>query len=325
MATASQLIRLAASQIGVKEEPAGSNRVKYWDYYKEKTGCNWNGGAWCAAFVTWCMSKVGAWSFTKDEGRFRYCPDLVNWAKNKGQWVDRSKGAKIGDIILFGNGKRACHVGIVEKVIDANTVQTIEGNTSLTSNDNGGSVMRRTRKYGTVGSNWYIMGFVRTPWDEWKKDSKGWWLKYPDGSWPKNKWVKLDAWYYFNNEGYALENTWKKIGGYWYWFNKDCRMVTGWIKLKDLWYYLSPVKKNEWPEGSARTGWAKVDGKWYYFNMLGQGVECSMRTGWLTWNGNKYYLKPKKANGKDDGSMAVNETLTIDGKVCKFDGDGRLV
>ena len=43
-------------------------------------------------------------------------------------------------------------------------MQTIEGNTSAGaggSQSNGGMVARRTRDYGRVGSDWYILGFVR--------------------------------------------------------------------------------------------------------------------------------------------------------------------
>lgn len=160
MGTAAELVAKAASQIGVKESPAGSNKVKYWDWYNEKTGVNLQGNPWCAAFVTWCMGETDIWSVTKDEGRFRYCPSLVNWAKENGQWRESSAKPQPGWIVLFANEKRACHVGIVEKRIDESQVQTIEGNTSVTSNDNGGSVMRRTRKYGKKGSSWYILGFI---------------------------------------------------------------------------------------------------------------------------------------------------------------------
>lgn len=159
--TAKKLLEKAASQIGVKENPAGSNIIKYWTWYKEKTGLNLQGAPWCAAFVTWCLGTLGQWKVTKDEGRFRYCPSLVNWGKEKKEWIDRSKTPKPGDIVLFANKGVACHVGFVEKVLSGGKLQTIEGNTSLTSNDNGGSVMRRTRELGAVGSSWYVLGYVR--------------------------------------------------------------------------------------------------------------------------------------------------------------------
>lgn len=160
MATAKELITWAASQIGVKESPAGSNKVKYWDIYKQNTGVNLQGNPWCAAFVSCGMWQAKLWPTGKDEGRFRYCPSLVNWAKQNGKWRDRSEIAQPGWIVLFANKGTACHVGFVEKRIDSSKIQTIEGNTSVSSNDNGGSVMRRTRTYGTVGSSWYILGFV---------------------------------------------------------------------------------------------------------------------------------------------------------------------
>lgn len=353
MATAKELVAKAASQIGVAENPPDSNKVKYWDYYKQHCGKNYNGSPWCAAFVTWCMSEIGAWKFTSDEGRFRYCPSLVAWAKEKGQWLDRDAKPKPGDIILFANGTRACHVGIVESRPNSSSVITIEGNTSTSSNDNGGKVMRRTRTYGKVGSSWYILGFVRTPWDGWVETDKGWWYRNSDGSYPTNKWEKIDGdWYYFNDEGYALSNRWKKLKNFWYWFNEDCRMAKGWKKLKGLWYYLNveKIKEKDIPEGAARTGWIKLKGlwyylntandkgtecaartgwfeyrkdEWYYLNKEGEGTECAMRTGWLKWKNNWYYLQPNKP-GKE-GMMAINETLTIDGKSYTFDGTGKML
>lgn len=152
MASAAELVRVAASQIGTKESPAGSNRVKYGKWY------GLDGNPWCDMFVSWCANQIGASGIV---GKYAYCPSHVNYFKNKGWWLGRDCTPKPGDVIFFSNGKRACHVGIVEKRINSNTVQTIEGNTSVSNNDNGGKVMRRTRSYGTVGSKWYVLGFGR--------------------------------------------------------------------------------------------------------------------------------------------------------------------
>ena len=54
----------------------------------------------------------------------------------------------------FGKG-RASHIGIVEKKNSDGSYTVIEGNTSTSSNDNGGCVMRRTRNIGV------IRGFAR--------------------------------------------------------------------------------------------------------------------------------------------------------------------
>ena len=156
MATANDFVAVAASQIGVKENPAGSNHVKYGEWY----GLDYN--PWCDMFVSWCADQVGALGIV---GKFAYCPSHVNYAKKLGRWLDREEKPQKGDIVFFSNGSRACHVGIVESRNGSASVTTIEGNTSVSSNDNGGAVMRRTRSYGVKGSKWFIMGFFRPAWD----------------------------------------------------------------------------------------------------------------------------------------------------------------
>lgn len=40
----------------------------------------------------------------------------------------------------------------------------------------------------------------------WKKNYKGWWYEYSDGSYVKNDWLKVDnRWYYFDDKGYAVK------------------------------------------------------------------------------------------------------------------------
>ena len=67
-----------------------------------------------------------------------------------GQWV--TSGYKPGDIVFmhFRQSSTATeHVGIVESV-HSTYVTTIEGNTSTTSQDNGGAVMRRSRALSCI-------------------------------------------------------------------------------------------------------------------------------------------------------------------------------
>ena len=92
----------------------------------------------------------------------------------------------------------------------------------------------------------------------WTVDEIGWRYRYPDGSYPKNKWIKLDAWYYFDETGYAFKKGWKKIDGKWYYFSDGCRMLTGWLQLEDKWYYLSE-------SGAMVTGIQEIGGKKYCF------------------------------------------------------------
>lgn len=151
-----RFLEVAQGEIGTTEYPANSNHTKYGEWY----GLDYN--PWCAMFVSWCADQAGVIDKT---GKFAYCPSWVNWAKENGLWLDREEKPQPGDIVFFSNGSEACHVGIVERRNGSESVTTIEGNTSTSSNDNGGAVMRRTRCYGSVGSSWYILGFLRPDWD----------------------------------------------------------------------------------------------------------------------------------------------------------------
>ena len=81
----------------------------------------------------------------------------------------------------------------------------------------------------------------------WVQDSKGWWLKNFDNSYPKS--------------------TWKQVGSVWYYFNSDGYMATGWINLGGKWYFMEA--QNAAALGSMRTGWIVWNGKWYYLSDLG--------------------------------------------------------
>lgn len=153
MATANDIVKKAVSQIGVKENPSGSNKVKYnTDYYgRAVSGSSY---PWCCAFVWWIFKECGASILFYGGKKTAYCPTVESYYKKQGQWY---KEGKVGDLVLFdfyGKGV-ACHIGIVEKVNADGTYTCIEGNTSTTSNDNGGAVMRRVRKKSQ------IRGFAR--------------------------------------------------------------------------------------------------------------------------------------------------------------------
>ena len=73
------------------------------------------------------------------------CEDLLTWFENNGQIVDFPLP---GDVVFFKyktNNRRTNHVGLVTNVNSDSDYGTNEGNTSLSSNDNGGAVMSRKR------------------------------------------------------------------------------------------------------------------------------------------------------------------------------------
>lgn len=73
---------------------------------------------------------------------------------------------------------------------------------------------------------------------QWKKNDKGWWYEYADGSYPTSKWLKINnEWYYFGADGYAYCDKWVQTDGVWYWLNGDCKMVKNCVLLINGKYY----------------------------------------------------------------------------------------
>ena len=73
------------------------------------------------------------------------CVDMLEWCEKNGMIVDFPLP---GDLVFFKystNSRRTNHIGLVTNVNAVNDYTTIEGNTSLNSNDNGGAVMSRRR------------------------------------------------------------------------------------------------------------------------------------------------------------------------------------
>lgn len=145
MATAEQIIAKAYSYIGIKENPSGSNNVIFNNHYYGKPVSGKY--PWCCVFVWDVFRMCGASAIFYDGKKTAYCPTLYDWAKKKKQLVGKKNG-KSGDVVFFdwnANGKPD-HVGFIYCQNKDGTYTTIEGNTSVTSNDNGGAVMKRTRK-----------------------------------------------------------------------------------------------------------------------------------------------------------------------------------
>jgi hypothetical protein len=144
---AAKALKKAISYIGVKESPPNSNRVLFSDWYQMI-------GPWCAMFVTYCYVDAGSKAFQRGS-RWAYCPYMVNDARAERNGLKMIKASEVkpGDVVLFdwqGDGV-SDHVGIFEKWTKKNSKFTcIEGNTSTSSNSDGGQVMRRDRDVKSV-------------------------------------------------------------------------------------------------------------------------------------------------------------------------------
>ena len=139
----------------------------------------------------------------------------------------------------------------------------------------------------------------------WMSNSKGWWYKWSDGSYPKSKFENISGkTYYFDSSGYMVTG-WQKIGGAWYYFSASGAMTTGWQKINDKWYYMSG-------KGVMQTGWQKIGGKWYYFEGSG-----AMLTGWQKIGDVWYYFSA--------GGAMVTGWQQIGGTWYYFNGNGAMV
>ena len=158
MATAKQLLEVAAGEIGTKEEPAGSNRVKYNTVYygREVSGDKY---PWCCVFVWWLFRQAGCRELYFGGKKTASCGTLADWAKKQKRFVSRD--FLPGDLVFMGfTGKKIQHVGIVESVRSDGSLVTIEGNTSGENQANGGQVQRKIRERK------YIRGAFRPEYEE---------------------------------------------------------------------------------------------------------------------------------------------------------------
>ena len=154
MATVSELLEIARRQIGTKESPPNSNNVRYntWYYGREVSGAAY---PWCMVFVQWVFDQAGV----KLPVRTASCGALMRAAQSAGCWA--TGDYRPGDVVIydFPGGAATDHCGIVEAV-DGTYISAIEGNTSSTSDADGGAVERRARKFSQ------IVGAVRPSYDK---------------------------------------------------------------------------------------------------------------------------------------------------------------
>lgn len=118
----------AEQQIGVREEPKGSNSGPDVDRF--------TGGRaepWCAHFVSWCVEQQGKSPF----GHRAAVASLRDWGKRNGKYVPAGQAEpQPGDIFTMARHDKAGklvggHTGFVARYDrTGNAVETVEGNTS---------------------------------------------------------------------------------------------------------------------------------------------------------------------------------------------------
>ena len=157
---------------------------------------------------------------------------------------------------------------------------------------------------------------------KWRKNKVGWWYSYSDGTYAKNKWLKINGvWYYFLPSGYMEESGYRDG----YYIGKNGAMSTKyfggkWKKDSRGWWY---TDRTGW---YPKNQWLKINGKQYFFDAKGYLImnqwingKCVNKNGELVPNASTDWAKAYKeymeehytkyAEGKDRFSF---ENLSFD-------------
>ena len=135
----------AQSQVGVSEQPPGSNDGPQIAEYRTATAGS-GVGPWCAYFTSWAAAQAGVPLGEAGQG-FGSVSALYSWAQRTGRATPAGPGVRPnpGDLIVWGGR----HVGIVESVDADGSIHTIEGNSS-------NAVSRRTYGADSGGATGYV-------------------------------------------------------------------------------------------------------------------------------------------------------------------------
>ena len=130
-ATGQAIAALATAELGVAEEPPGSNDDARIAQYRTATAGS-GVGPWCAYFTSWVAAQAGVPVGPNGTG-LGYVPTVKSWAQETGRYIEAGSGAPVvGDLVVFDRGGDGVldHIGIVTGVSADGSIQTVEGNSS---------------------------------------------------------------------------------------------------------------------------------------------------------------------------------------------------
>ena len=138
------IVNLVRQEVGVAEQPPGSNDAPRISQYRQATAGS-GVGPWCAYFTSWAARQAGVPLGDSGQG-FGRVDDVYAWAQRTGKAIPAGSGPpQPGDLIVWDE-----HIGVVESVGTDGSIKTIEGNSS-------DAVSQRT--YGSDGGG--AIGYVR--------------------------------------------------------------------------------------------------------------------------------------------------------------------
>jgi len=144
-------LEIAITQLGVQEAPGHKNTGKDVEKYLQSVGLG-AGFSWCMAFVYWCHEQA-ADAMGRKVLMYRTGGVLEQWRQRKNNY--KVITPQLGDVFIMDYGKGQGHTGIVEKVNEDGTINTIEGNTNDDGSREGYEVCRRMRQRAK------ILGYLR--------------------------------------------------------------------------------------------------------------------------------------------------------------------
>jgi hypothetical protein len=138
------IVKIAEGEVGVAEQPPGSNDSPRIAQYRQATAGS-GVGPWCAYFASWAARQAGVPLGDHGQG-FGAVSSVWSWAQQTHRAMPAGSKPAPGDLIVWGGR----HIGIVESVDANGSIHTIEGNSS-------DRVSKRT--YGPDGGG--ATGYVR--------------------------------------------------------------------------------------------------------------------------------------------------------------------
>ncbi len=148
-----EVLKEAVSQIGVMENPPGSNKGPEVNQYLASVGLQ-PGLYWCAAFVYWSFNEASK-KLNRSNPLVKTGHVMSHWnktAEKKILTVDAANNPSLikpGHIFILNTGGSSGHTGLVEKT-EGGFIHTIEGNSNNSGSRNGIGVFRLQRKIARI-------------------------------------------------------------------------------------------------------------------------------------------------------------------------------
>lgn len=111
----------ALADLGVAEEPDGSNTGRRVREYQASTWLGGTGWPWCVAFAIFHALKAGFKLPYLGAGAYKF----LDWARSVG-WAVPAGAAVPGDFVVFNIG--AGHLAVLQKKVKDGRVKTVDGN-----------------------------------------------------------------------------------------------------------------------------------------------------------------------------------------------------